>query len=188
MRMRMLSLQMSNDTCLKILSKSVDCLQMVYKASGCDFVSFFHGYGKKTFFDIFRQNADFISSDLSICDEKNIKDCVFFFRLILCVYFLKHRTAFQPASSVEEMYDKTLWESVLDKQVALIKNFRERMFERVMSEIEMIPNAEAFKLHWLRCYWVMQYWKQGNTKFMSLPEIKFWMEYIRWRYYSYLGH
>ncbi|CAC5422646.1 LIN54 [Mytilus coruscus] len=45
------------------------------------------------------------------------------------------------------------------------------MWERVWSEVEMIPNAEALKLHWLRCCWVMQYWKQRNTNFMSLPEI-----------------
>ncbi|CAC5394857.1 unnamed protein product [Mytilus coruscus] len=169
--MRMFALQMSNDMCLKGLSTSVDCLQMVYIFSGCDFVSFFHGYGKKTFFDIFRQNADFISSDLSICDADNIQGLCAFFRLILCVYFSKHRTAFQPASSVKEMYDKTICESALDKHVALIKDFCERMWERVWSEVEMIPNAEALKLHCLRCCWVMQYLKQGNTNFMSLPEI-----------------
>ncbi|CAC5419073.1 unnamed protein product [Mytilus coruscus] len=44
--MRMFALQISNDMCLKGLSTSVDCLQMVYISSGCDFVSFFHGYGK----------------------------------------------------------------------------------------------------------------------------------------------
>ncbi|CAC5413508.1 LIN54 [Mytilus coruscus] len=167
----MFAFQMSNDMCLKDLSTSVDCLQMVYISSGCDFVSFFHGYGKKTFFDIFRQNADFISSDLSICDEDNIQGLCAFFRLILCVYFSKHRTAFQPASSVKEMYEKTICESALDKHVTLIKDFRERMWERVWSEVEMIPNAEALKLHWLRCCLVMQYWKQGNTNFVSLPEI-----------------
>ncbi|CAC5360348.1 unnamed protein product [Mytilus coruscus] len=79
--MRMFSLQMSNDMCLKGLSKSADCLQMVYIASGCDFVSFFHGYGKKTFFYVFRQNADFISSDLSICDDGNIQGLCAFFAL-----------------------------------------------------------------------------------------------------------
>ncbi|CAC5365797.1 unnamed protein product [Mytilus coruscus] len=151
----MFALQMSNDMCFKGLSTSVDCLQMVYISSGCDFVSFFHGYGKKTFFDIFRQNADFISSDLSICDEDNIQGLCAFFRHILCVYFSKHRTAFQPASSVKEMYDKTICESALDKHVTLIKDFRERMWERVWSEVEMFPNAEALKLHWLRCCWNM---------------------------------
>ncbi|CAC5358513.1 unnamed protein product [Mytilus coruscus] len=119
--------------CLKGLSTSVDCLQMVYISSGCDFVSFFHGYGKKTFFDIFRQNADFISSDLSICDEDNIQGLCAFFRLIICVYFSKHRT---PASSLKEMYDKTICESALDKHVALIKDFREKMWERVWSEVD----------------------------------------------------
>ncbi|CAC5406690.1 unnamed protein product [Mytilus coruscus] len=169
--MRMFALQMSNAMCLKGLSTSVNCLQMVYISSGCDSVSFFHGYGKNTFFDIFRQNADFIASDLSICNEDNIQGLCAFFRLILCVYFSKHRTAFQPASSVKEMYDKTIFESALNKHVALIKDFRGRMWKRVWSEVEMIPNAETLKLHWLRCCWIMQYWKQGNTNFMSLPEI-----------------
>ncbi|CAC5360350.1 unnamed protein product [Mytilus coruscus] len=66
------------------------------------------------------------------------------------------------------MYDKTICESALNKHVAILKDFRERMLERVMSEVEMIPNAEALKLHWLRCCSVMQYWKQGNTNVMSL--------------------
>ncbi|CAG2204987.1 unnamed protein product [Mytilus edulis] len=69
------------------------------------------------------------------------------------------------------MYDKIICESALDTHVALIKDFRERMWERVMLEVEMIPNAEALKMHWLRCCWVMQYWKQGNTNFMSLPDL-----------------
>ncbi|CAC5415362.1 unnamed protein product [Mytilus coruscus] len=81
--MRMFSLQMSNDMCLKGLSKPVDCLQMVYIASSCDFVFFFQGYGKKTFINIFRQNVNLISSDLSICDEDNIQGLCAFFRLIL---------------------------------------------------------------------------------------------------------
>ncbi|CAC5386182.1 unnamed protein product [Mytilus coruscus] len=70
------------------------------------------------------------------------------------------------------MFDNALCESDLDKHLALIKKFRESMWERVVSEVEMIPNAEALKLHWLRCCWVMQYWKQSSTNFMSLPDIK----------------
>ncbi|CAC5371822.1 unnamed protein product [Mytilus coruscus] len=70
------------------------------------------------------------------------------------------------------MFDNTLCESDLDKHLAIIKKFRESIWERVVSEVEMIPNAEALKLHWLRCCWVMQYWKQSSTTFMSLPDIK----------------
>ncbi|CAC5371821.1 unnamed protein product [Mytilus coruscus] len=48
--MHRFSLQMSNEMCLKELGNSENCIQMVYIASGCDFVSFFHGYGKKNLF------------------------------------------------------------------------------------------------------------------------------------------
>ena len=52
---------MIHDLLLQGIADVEKCMQNVYIMSGCDFVSFFRGYGKKSFFDSFRKNAAFIS-------------------------------------------------------------------------------------------------------------------------------
>jgi hypothetical protein len=54
--------------------------------------------------------------------------------------------------------------------LTLIQNIREKMWERVVSEDQMIPNADALKLHWQRCCWVFSYWKQTQSKKVFLPQ------------------
>jgi hypothetical protein len=48
---------------------------------------------------------------------------------------------------------------------------REKMWERVVSEDQMIPNADALKLHWQRCCWVFSYWKQTLKNIMTLSPL-----------------
>jgi len=45
------------------------------------------------------------------------------------------------------------------------------MWERVVSEDQMIPNADALKLHWQRCCWVFSYWKQTLKNIMTLSPL-----------------
>jgi hypothetical protein len=158
----------SNDMSLHGLKDIENCIQMLYICSGCDFVSFFHGCGKKTFFDCFRQNALFISQDL--CNT-NVQGLFAFYRLASCVYFSKHRAAFQPATSAKEVYDNIECDDNELRHLTLIQNIREKMWERVVSEDQMIPNADALKLHWQRCCWVFSYWKQTLKNIMTLSPL-----------------
>ena len=64
-------------------------------------MSFFRGYGKKGVFDSFRKNAAFICSN----PEGDGSDGLCY-KLMLCTYFSKHRAAFQPAVSVQELVTK----------------------------------------------------------------------------------
>jgi hypothetical protein len=100
--MTVLTDSLTHDLLLEGIADVETCMQNVYM-SGCDFVSFFRGYGKKRFFDSFRKNADFISSNLA--GDGSDGQCSFY-KLILCTYFSKHRAAFQPAVSVQELVTK----------------------------------------------------------------------------------
>lgn len=42
------------------------------------------------------------------------------------------------------------------------------MWERILTEVEIMPNAEALRLHWLRACWVFKFWLQADIKSHSL--------------------
>ncbi|CAC5360249.1 unnamed protein product [Mytilus coruscus] len=48
---------------------------------------------------------------------------------------------------------------------------REKLWERVVTEVEMMPNHEALKLHWMRCCWVFDYWSQSTSNTHTLSEL-----------------
>jgi hypothetical protein len=50
---------------------------------GCDFVSYFRGFGQKTFFDVFRKNSSFIVGDGECSDIYCHSGLMSFYRLIL---------------------------------------------------------------------------------------------------------
>ena len=113
---------------------------------------------KEKLFDSFRKNAAFISSNLAGDGSDGLCS---FYKLILCTYFSKHRAAFQPAVSVQELVTKL---SPSDKSenstlISVIKHLREKIRERVLTETDMLPNAEALQLHWKRC--LSKYWQQS---------------------------
>lgn len=78
-------------------------LHMLFIVSGCDYVSFFNGFGKGTFLNVFFQHADFItgrnSSGLLCHYSEHNKEVGFlaFTRLIGCLYFKKHYQTVQPS-------------------------------------------------------------------------------------------
>jgi hypothetical protein len=71
-------------------------LSLLYIYSGCDFVSYFRGFGKKTFFDVFRKYSSFIVGDGKFSDMHGQSGLMSFYRLICSIYFTKHCTAFLP--------------------------------------------------------------------------------------------
>ena len=83
-------------------------LQMIFISSGCDFTSFLV-WEKLVFSTVFFQNALFIcgkelSAGVTGClsDDSNDVSLLSFYRLIVCVYFRKHRSAFD--SSPHALY------------------------------------------------------------------------------------
>ncbi|CAC5366906.1 unnamed protein product [Mytilus coruscus] len=167
--MRFLS-HLSHDLSLQGVHDIESCIQMLYICSGCDFVSFFHGCGKKAFLDGFYQNAQFIASglNLSTLDETGLCS---FYRLVASVYFAKHRPAFRPSASISEFYNTIELGDGLESHTALVKVIREHMWERIQSEDNMLPNSDALQLGWDRSCWVAKYWKQALDNSMHLDPI-----------------
>ena len=128
---------------------------------------------KKTFFDVFRRNAAFISG--SVCSghlfDTNTDGLNSFYRLISSVYFSKHCSAFLPISSPKSLFDSLHGQDDIQTHQLLITRIREKMWERVVTEVEIMPNTEALRLHWLRSCWVFKFWSQASVNCMSLPPL-----------------
>ncbi|VDI52433.1 Hypothetical predicted protein, partial [Mytilus galloprovincialis] len=56
--------------------------------------------------------------------------------------------------------------------VSYFRAIREKLWERVVTEVEMMPNHEALKLHWMRCCcWVFDYWSQSTSNTHALSDL-----------------
>ncbi|CAC5392687.1 unnamed protein product [Mytilus coruscus] len=160
-----------NDSLLQGIDSILICMQLLFIYSGCDFVSYFRGCGKKTFFDVFRKHASFIVGNGSFADVHGHNGLHSFYRLICSVYFNKHRAAFQPYSTPKSLFDSISEGDLHEKHLSFISAIREKLWERVVTEVEMMPNHEALKLHWMRCCWVFDYWSQSTSNTHTLSEL-----------------
>ena len=77
-------------------------LQTLYIVSGCDYVSFFVGFGKAKFYQTFFQFASFISGSGAVSgslgdvkSENITSGLLSFYRLVGCLYFAKYKNAFE---------------------------------------------------------------------------------------------
>ena len=157
-------------------------VQMLYVSTGCDYVSFFKDHGKKSFFDTFCKNANFISSGkepytgtLSQLDPDTNYGFLAFLRLVACEYFRKCAVEFKnncPDMQIETLF-KYLSKSQntpLENHVLLINTIREALFKRCDEE-HNIPTVEALHFHWLRSCWVCKTWAQADENGIIYPEI-----------------
>ncbi|CAC5415615.1 unnamed protein product [Mytilus coruscus] len=123
------------------------------------------------FFDVFRKHASFIVGNGSFADVHGHNGLHSFYRLICSVYFNKHRAAFQPYSTPKSLFDSISEGDLHEKHLSFISAIREKLWERVVTEVEMMPNHEALKLHWMRCCWVFDYWSQSTSNTHTLSEL-----------------
>lgn len=104
--LRRLNHALSNDPDLASLCRSQipAVIQKLFICPGCDFVSFFTGYGKATFLATLFQHCEFITSNghpsqpgTLANDDPNSDGFLAFLRLIGCLYYNKHKSAFLPS-------------------------------------------------------------------------------------------
>jgi hypothetical protein len=86
-----------------------------------------------------------------------------------CAYFRLHVSAFEHTSPVS-LYNslgniQDLWE-LHTKWLALIRN---GVWLRADNESRNVPTAEALRLHWFRCLWVLGLWNASTTNKVELP-------------------
>ncbi len=151
--------------------------QVLYAASGCDYISYFSGLGKASFLRYFLQHASFICgnehqgtlADTGLAHEHGY---LAFVRMIGTLYFKKHSTGFDtpsPAHHFSTFCDPNL--TVLHQHSAWLDDIRQNIWYRVKFENEMIPSDEALRLHWTRTCWVVNMWSQANQHTMLLEPI-----------------
>ena len=136
-------------------------LQTLFVSTGCDYVSYFAGFGKSTFLKAFFQHASFIndvsqSTLASTCDSSRQLGFLSFVRLIGTVYFKKYLSTFKydcprallnsfpcsdPIFQHKQWLDCTVWENI-------------------KFEDELPPSWEALWRHWLHSCWVSHFWSQ----------------------------
>ena len=163
-------------------------LQTLYITSGCDYVSYFSGFGKAKFFQTFYEHANFICGTvmegcLSQTQESNReKGFLAFLRLIGTLYFKKYLPAFVTQFGCET--PQHLLESVAEsgtrrKHETWISEIREVVSERILCEEERMPSTSALERHWKRTCWVSQFWEKSihsdSKRGLPNPEESGWL-------------
>ncbi|XP_071949801.1 uncharacterized protein [Antedon mediterranea] len=153
-------------------------LQTLFISSGCDYVSFFKGYSKKRFMEVFYRNCKFVSGGIhtgylnQIGPDVQHLGLLAFYRLVGCVYFQQNLAAFS-VDTAEELFQNINTSDLndLDKHVKFLQVIRESTFHRIKSEDQWIPTVDALKFHWLRSCWVGLVWSQASVNSVDVPDL-----------------
>ena len=95
----------ANDPDLAIIpqSLSTSTIQVLFICTGCDFISFFTGFGKASFLTALFEYCEFICSNSNQAPgtmtdtNSDSQGLLSFLRLVGCAYFRKHKAAFLPS-------------------------------------------------------------------------------------------
>ena len=152
-------------------------LQVIYIATGCDFVSFFSGIGKGAFLDSFYQHAEFITGQtpteingslIHINPDSN--GFFAFVRLVGVAYFQKNRGAFD-GETPKSFFNSTTGTSLKERHENWYNQIRAKVWSRISFEDHLPPSLDALHLHWLRTTWVTDYWSQATKTTIHLLPI-----------------
>ncbi|CAH1775834.1 unnamed protein product, partial [Owenia fusiformis] len=157
-------------------------IQMVYIASGCDFVSYFAGHGKTSFFKTFFKHAEFVTSGRfdkcpgtldNSCSEKQNEGLLAFFRLIGCLYFHSNRACLNSYDSPEAVFKACYKDGMNIKyQHSKFLNTIRKASWKGVYEDQLLPSDDALRFHWLRSCWLAQVWSKALTPFFLFPSIE----------------
>ena len=156
-------------------------MQMVYICTGCDFISFFNGFGKATFMATLFEYAAFICSNrhqtpgiLSDMDPDST-GFLSFIRLIGCSYYRKHKNvfllSFPTPMTLFHSLDKANHDSNTHHS-AWLDLMREKIWIKIKYEEEMLPSFDALHRHWRRSCWVCNVWRQATSNRIIYPPLQ----------------
>ena len=180
----------SSDLCRLGSVELAEEIQALYVCSGCDYVSFVNHYSKKSFFDAYFDNISFISTDssysgmLSHTDANNWQlGFRAFCRLVGSVFIKKcascfeYKMNFKKRPSPREIYDKVCEDNVGLNEEDILTEWLNQIRKFIMqtdqcgSEDFWLPSDDSLKLHFKRCCYVLQVWKQTDIGFIKYPNI-----------------
>ncbi len=146
-------------------------LQILFICSGCDYISYFNGFGKASFLKTFCQHAPFITGNqlpgiLSETTKEGLKrGFLAFLRLIGTLYFKKHLSSFVSLHGVptpNQLYNSMdPAKSVEERHKVWYSEIRSIVSERICNEEERVPSYTAMWRHWLRSCWVAEMWSHS---------------------------
>ena len=147
--------------------KLAEIFQMLYIASGCDYVSYFAGQGKASFFQAFFQHAAFITGSTmlgSLSDISEQQKSVGFFafiRLVGTLYFKKHYAAVVSLKGLEtpqQLFNGFCNSDPEQNHLEWYNCIRAIVSDRITSEPERMPSPTSMWRHWMRSCWVAHLW------------------------------
>ena len=138
-------------------------LQPLFVATGCDYLSFFSGIGKTTFYKVLFKHATFISSGIEEQGELDGTALGFlsFLRLVGSAYYKKHVAAFD-VNSPHALFKQQRATSPEDHQQQWLCTIRGGVWQRADVEDDCVPSESALLLHWKRACWVIKLWRQAE--------------------------
>ena len=154
-------------------------VQAIFVCTGCDYISFFSGTGKAYFLKVFFEKAKFIIRNdedtlatFTHTGPKEQADNTFlaFIRLVGCVYFNKHTSAF-PGETRESLNSFSNATLPIDQHKQWLDHLQQTIWNRISFEDEMIPSLEALRYHWLRSCWILHLWQQAQCNHMQLAPL-----------------
>ena len=160
--------------------------QVLFLATGCDYISYFKSIGKATFWNVFYQHATFITGQRmpGNLHQINTQGFYSFIRLVGTVYFKKHISRFISRYNYESpihlynSFDPTLSDEM--RHQSWLQSIREVVSERITSEEERVPTYTSLWRHWLRTCWCLQLWHASSQedmyKDLPPPETSGWLQ------------
>ena len=136
-----------------------------------DFTSFFVGLGKVAFFKAFYTYSEFISGESGIFSRLlNEASYLAFLRIIVILYFQKHRSCFSNYNSPIAHFNshKSTCNTIKQQHLNWIDSLRKGIWDHITFEDQLIPSNEALYGHFLRSSWVIDYWRKAMQNNMSL--------------------
>ena len=167
------------DLALVPIGLRANVLQTLFICSGCDYISFFAGFGKATVMKHFFQNAWFITGTHEIPGTlaetaPDTKETGFlsFIRLIGTMYFKKHLVEFI-VNTPRALYMSLAESGVgpMQQHKKFIGAIREAVWNRIQFEDELPPSFESLWRHWQRTCWVSNMWSQATKNQMVLLDL-----------------
>ena len=150
-------------------------LQTLFISTGCDYVSYFAGFGKSTFLKLFFQHASFINDVsqgtlASTCDSSRQLGFLSFVRLIGTVYFKKHLSTFK-YDCPRALLNSFPCSDPISQHKQWLDCIRSTVWENIEFEDELPPSWEALWRHWLRSCWVSHFWSQACNSTYHLLDV-----------------
>ena len=171
------ALQLDPDLASLERSELARTFQMLFITSGCDYVSYFAGLGKASFFQTFFQHAAFITGNQmtgSLSDTAESKTEVgflAFLRLIGTLYFKKHYSALVSLKGTEtpqQLFHACHEQNHQEKHLQWYKAIRAIVGDRITCEQERMPSHSSMWRHWLRSCWIASMWSNSSKDDLQL--------------------